>query len=95
MAKEEQKKLSYEELEKKLAACELVLKQEEAKLINQSRMMSEKIQSLYDALNYRRLDYLFKVVEHADKFNSEFVVTCVEEIEQTLTVPEPNEQSEE
>lgn len=83
-----EKKLSYEEMEKKVAALELMIKQQEAQFVNQRNAMTARMQELYDALNYRRLDFLFKVVEHSDKFASEFVTTCVEEIERTMTIPE-------
>ena len=34
---------------------------------------------------FRRLDYLFKVIENKDCFNSDFIGDCVQEIEVALT----------
>lgn len=51
-------------------------------------------QELQKMLSYRRLDYLFKVVENANKFSAEFITICVEEIENSLT-PIEEEKSEE
>jgi len=39
---------------------------------------------------FRRMDYLFKVVENRACFNSDFVGDCVEEIETALTPVEPD-----
>ena len=40
---------------------------------------------------FTRLNYLFKVLENSQHFNSEFIIECAEEIENTITIPEaPN-----
>lgn len=78
---EEKKKLTYEQLND---ACNQ-LWQQNKQLVMKNREL-EQI-----ALN-KRLDYLFKVVEAGDKFNSDFVVSCASEIEEALTIPhETNE----
>lgn len=51
-------------------------------------------QELNQVLAYRRLDYLFKVVENRSVFPAEFVTVCANEIEESLT-PEKEEPKEE
>lgn len=36
---------------------------------------------------FKRLDYLFKVVENVDNFPQEFVKSCIEEIVTVITIP--------
>lgn len=84
-------KPSYEELEKKVTALELLIKQQETQFNEQRKVLATRMQEMYEALNYRRLDFLFKVLEYPEKFSSDFVVTCTEEIENTMTIPESTE----
>lgn len=44
---------------------------------------------------FKRLDYLFKVIENRICFNGDFVGDCVEEIENALTPVEPEVKDEE
>jgi hypothetical protein len=55
-------------------------------------------QQLYNQLNsinmsnlFKRLDYLFKVLEHKDAFNSKFIDDCAKEICAVMTPPEEDE----
>lgn len=80
---ENPKKLSYEQLE------------------NITHQLSEQAKQLYAKLQeanmvnvFKRLDYLFKVVENAHAFSDEFVAKCVAEIESLMTVPETEEETE-
>lgn len=80
---ERPKKMSYEQLE------------------NIAHQLSEQAKTLYARLQeanmtnmFKRLDYLFKVVENAHAFNEEFVAKCVTEIEELMTVPENEEETE-
>ena len=41
---------------------------------------------------FTRLNYLFKVLEKSQHFNSDFIINCVEEIETCMTIPEDNTQ---
>lgn len=73
-------KMSYEQLE------------------NVAHQLSEQAKHLYAKLQeanmtnmFKRLDYLFKVVENAHAFSEEFVAKCVAEIEDLMTVPESEE----
>ena len=79
---ERPQKMSYEQLE------------------NIAHQLSEQAKQLYARLQeanmanmFKRLDYLFKVVENAHAFNEEFVAKCVTEIEGLMTVPETEEET--
>ena len=83
-AQTEQKKMSYEELE------------------NVAHQLSEQVRQLYAKLQeanminiFKRLDYLFKVVEHSSKFDIEFLEKCISEIQEILTIPENKEETNE
>lgn len=61
--------------------------QEQNKILqNQCQQMAKRIQELSEFAAFKRLDYLYKTVELSDKFSPEFVVTCTEEIESTITI---------
>lgn len=77
-------KMSYEQLE------------------NVAHQLSEQARQLYAELQkanmtniFKRLDYLFKVVENAHAFSEEFVAKCVAEVEELITVPENEGEVEE
>lgn len=72
-----EKKLSYEELEN-------VAHQ----LSDQSQTLYRKLQEANLSNMFKRLDYLFAVVENEGAFPDEFVKKCVEEIISTMTIPE-------
>lgn len=96
MAKEEnkegQKQMTYEELLK--AAQDL--NAQNAYFKQQAQKMAQKIQELSDFSMFKRLDYLFKVVELRDKFPAEFVQACADEIVAVMTPPveQPEEDNE-
>lgn len=76
-------KMSYEQLE------------------NVAHQFSEQAKQLYSQLQaanmtnmFKRLDYLFKVVENGHVFNQEFLNKCVAEIEELITIPEEVEETE-
>lgn len=81
---EREKKLSYEELEN-------VAKQ----ISEQNRMLVQKLNEQNNFNLFKRLDYLFKVVEFSVNFKQEFVDRCTDEIEQIITIPEELEPKEE
>lgn len=81
---QERKKLSYEELEN-------VAKQ----ISEQNRMLIQKLNEQNNFNIFKRLDYLFKVVEFSVNFKQEFVDKCTDEIEQMITIPEEPETKEE
>lgn len=73
-------KLSYEQLE------------------NVAHQLSEQNKQLYARLQeanmvniFKRMEYLFKVIENGHAFSNEFVNKCVSEIEDLMTIPESEE----
>lgn len=76
-------KMSYEQLEN-------VAHQ----LSEQNRQLFAKLQELNMANVFKRLDYLFKVVENGRMFKQDFLEKCIAEIESLMTVPEQEEKSE-
>ena len=82
--KKEKKKLSYEELEN---VCH--------QLSDQSQTLYRKLQEANLGNMFKRLDYLFAVIENGAIFkekNPEFFDKCVEEIINSMTVPEATEE---
>ena len=63
-------------------------------LSEQNRQMFAKIQELNMVNMFKRLDYLFKVVENGHMFKQDFLEKCVAEIESIMTVPEQEEEPE-
>lgn len=76
-------KMSYEQLEN-------VAHQ----LSEQNRQLFAKLQELNMANVFKRLDYLFKVVENGYMFKQDFFEKCIAEIESLMTVPEQEEKPE-
>lgn len=79
--KQENKKLTYEQLE----ALAGNLSEQSKKLYD--RLMEQNYQNVIT-----RLELLFKVVENKEVFGTEFLAKCVKEIENTLTLPEKQEE---
>ena len=80
---ERPEKMSYEQLEN-------VAHQ----LSEQNRQLFAKMQELNMANMFKRLDYLFKVVENGHMFKQDFLEKCIAEIESLITIPEQEEESE-
>lgn len=78
-------KLTYEQLEN---VCH--------QLSEQSRALYQKLQEASMENFFKRLDYLFKVVDNAIAFTSrgyqDFISKCVEEIVTSMQIPEPEEE---
>ena len=74
---ENKEKLSYEQLEEVARQMEGQLRQVYAKL------QDANMQNLF-----KRLDFLFKVLETEHMFPLAFVQKCADEIESILTIPE-------
>lgn len=79
----ETKALSYEKL--KEAASQLSQQNQQLNMMLQQANMSNA---------FRRLDYLFKVLELKDCFSSEFVISCSEEVVAMMTPPEQDDDPE-
>ena len=76
-------KMSYEQLEN-------VAHQ----LSDQNRQLFAKLQELNMANMFKRLDYLFKVIENGHMFKQDFLEKCIAEVESLMTVPEQEEKLE-
>ena len=76
-------KMSYEQLEN-------VAHQ----LSEQNRQLFAKLQELNMANVFKRLDYLFKVVENGHMFKQDFLEKCIAEIESLIEVPEQEDKPE-
>lgn len=81
MEEKEVKKATYEELEVKVVECE----KEIAAYKGLNNQLYQQLMSANIANLYKRLDYLFKVVENKETFDSDFTASCVEEIKQIMT----------
>ena len=82
--KKEQKKLSYEELQN--VASQLSQQNQQLNLMLQQANMTNI---------FKRLDYLFKVLENKDCFDSDFVIACADEIKDIITGPVEETKEEE
>ena len=76
-------KMSYEQLEN-------VAHQ----LSEQNRQLFAKLQELNMANMFKRLDYLFKVIENGHMFKQDLLEKCIAEIESLITIPKQEEESE-
>lgn len=83
-AVKENAKMSYEQLE------------------DVAHQLSEQVRQLYAKLQesnlenmFKRLDYLFRVVENAHSFSVDFVNKCTSEIESLMTLPDPEDEPKE
>lgn len=74
-------KLTYEQLEN---VCH--------QLSEQSRTLYQKLQEAEMTNLFKRLDYLFAVVENSNHFPEEFSIKCVKEIMDAMTIPEKTEE---
>ena len=75
-------KLSYEELNEAYN-----------QLYQRATRMQRETQELGMMIASKRLDYLFKALEHFEMFNITFINKCVTEIEASLINPEEVEES--
>lgn len=76
-------KMSYEELEN-------IAHQ----LSEQSRVLMQKLQEANMGNMFKRLDYLFKIIEFEHMFDGNFIDKCIKEIQDMISIPEeePNEE---
>lgn len=74
-------KLTYEQLNE---AC--------SQLFQQNQYLTKQVRELSAYNAFKRLDYLFKVLELADVFNDAgFVGSCIDELKQALTMKEESD----
>lgn len=64
-------------------------------LYNQNKQLSEQLKQRDMTNLFRRLDYLFMVVQNKDAFNADFVGDCTEEIQAALSIAEEESKAEE
>ena len=81
MEENKKKELSYEEL-----------KNVAGQLSQQNQQLNMMLQQANMTNMFKRMDYLFKVLELKDCFDSEFVITCFDEIKELMTPPIENEE---
>ena len=81
MEENKKKELSYEEL-----------KNVAGQLSQQNQQLNMMLQQANMTNIFKRMDYLFKVLELKDCFDSEFVITCSDEIKELMTPPVENEE---
>ena len=79
---ENAKKPTYEELE----AAMYNLTEKLNKAYKDNQYLVNQLNGINDT--FTRLNYLFKVLENSQHFNSDFIIKCAEEIENTITIPE-------
>lgn len=70
-------KMSYEQLEN-------IANQ----LSQQNKQMYTELQKMNMTNVFKRLDYLFKIVEFGHMFDADFLKSCIKEIKEIMTVPE-------
>lgn len=87
--KEQEKKLSYEELEN---AAKQISVQADA-LYKENIQLKQAIQQANLSNMYTELNFKFKVLEHSTMFNNEFIDSIVKEIEDIMT-PKKEEEEE-
>lgn len=71
---QEEKKLSYEDLEK--VAQQLSV---------QCQQLSQRLQQRDLEMTFKRLDYLFEVLKSAERFPEDFLLGCIDEIIDIMT----------
>ena len=79
-----QEKLSYDELN-----------QVSQQLFQENKMLRTKVQELSVEAFYKRIEYMFKVVELASVFSKEFVERTIQEIETVMKAEEEQRAEEE
>ena len=84
-AEEKQQRLSYEQLND---VC--------SQLYQQNQQLSRQVQQLNMSNMFKRLDYLFQVLNYSSIINDpDFIGDCVSEIKEAMTVRKEEEAKEE
>lgn len=83
VADQSKQKLTYEQLND---VCN--------QLFQQNQELRKGLQEMNAVNVFKRLDYLFKVVELASTFkDSDFINSCMDEIKEALTIPADNKEN--
>lgn len=80
--KKKESKMSYEDLQN-IAT----------QLSNQNTMLRKQIEEINMVNVFKRLDYLFKVVENINSFDATFSGNCIKEIEDIMTIKKENNET--
>ena len=98
----EEQKRKVVEMQSATKETERPAKMSYEQLENVAHQLSEQARQLYSQLQksnmtnmFKRLDYLFKVVENGHMFKQDFLEKCIAEIEELMTVPEVEEDNKE
>ena len=81
MEENKKKELSYDEL-----------KNVAGQLSQQNQQLNMMLQQANMTNMFKRMDYLFKILELKDCFDSEFVINCSDEIKELMTPLVENEE---
>ena len=73
-------KPTYEELQSSMYQMTEQLN----KYYKENQYLIQQINSMNNT--FTRLNYLFKVLENSQHFNSDFIISCVDEIESCMTI---------
>lgn len=91
---EKNQKLTYEQLNQ---AC-IELSQQNQQMQTYIKKLQHQMIQMEGMLQAKRMDYLFKVIELYMKsekfFDTDYVLKCAEEIQESLTIPEEEQQEE-
>lgn len=63
-------------------------------LYSRNQQLAEALNEKNTALMFKRLDYLFKVIEQNHMFDDEFVTKCIDELQKTLDITQVQENTE-
>lgn len=64
-------------------------------LYSRNQQLVEALNEKNTAMMFKRLDYLFKVVEQSHMFDDEFVTKCIDELQKTLDVTQEQTENQE
>lgn len=65
-----------------------MLQSEVKRLTANQEVLVKKLQEMNMVNVFKRLDYLFKVLEFSSHFNADFMQACTDEIESLMTIKE-------
>ena len=63
-------------------------------LYGRNQQLVEALNEKNTALMFKRMDYLFKIVEQSHMFDDEFVTKCIDELQKTLDVTQTETDTE-
>lgn len=61
-------------------------------LVIQNNQLKKKCQELESFNAFKRIDYLFQVLDHTNTFSKEFVDYCAKELEDAIRIVEDNQE---